>query len=444
MVVTREGVVRWGKRGPGALHEALRLPDGGLLTASEGGLLRWDLEHGDLRATWTREPMVALTLSPDGQRVAAADARGRVHLFDRSGQAIAGWRRPPGDDDVLLRWDALLIVCSIEGLWGCDPLTGAIRETWDAGSTWMLAAAGGRVLHGSNAGALRFTSGRVKGEKVRGGAVTAVALAADGRAAVAVGRGLRTYDAALRETGRRALSKAAVALDLRPDGRLVVGLEGGRISIDGAAPRELPGTSTRRGDASGWRGDASGWRGDASGWRGDASGWRGDASGWRFDRDGRQLTLWSDYHGLAEVHDLHDGAALGHVGGFGEASVVVEVTPTTQLVLTLHGDGQRTWESGTLFETASGRCLWRGALGRPQGLIDVDRSRGRVFALEEVLVVIDGSTGATTRLHSLLSEDDVALSLSVRRGALVVELEGRDLKVDLDTLTTTSRRRRGG
>src|SRR5690606_27543763 len=152
-------------------------------------------------------------------------------------------------------WDEALIVCTTEGLCACDPATGALRERWDAGPTWMLAAAGGRVLHGSSAGALRFSPGQARGDKLRAGEVTAVALHADGRAAVAVGRGLRTYDAALRETGRRSLPARVEALDLRRDGTVIAALEGGRVTIGEGKARPLPGWLAKEASPGGWRFD---------------------------------------------------------------------------------------------------------------------------------------------------------------------------------------------
>lgn len=395
----------WGKRGPGALHEALRLPDGRLLTASSGGLSVWDPATGDLLATWTGEPTVALALAPDGTRIAAAGARRAVRVYDLAGAELTRWRRPPGDDDVLLRWDALLIVSSVEGLWGCDPQTGEIRETWDAGSTWMLAAAGGQVLHGSDAGARRFSPGQPKGDKLRAGQVTAVALRPDGYAAVAVGRGLRVYDAAGQEVGRRALPGSITALDIRRDGTVIAGLERGRVAIGEAAPRDLPG-----------------WFGH-----------HGDPSAWYFDRDGRHLTVWSGYDGLVEVVDLAAGALLGHVGCFGDASEVIPVTPSTALVHAMYGDGQNTADSGTLFD-AGGRCLWRSARGLPPGLIEVDPQRGVVVAAGESLEVIDGRTGASTAIDLPVDDDDFVISVALKRGDIVLELEDSALRLDLERM----------
>jgi len=413
--------ITWGPDGPGELRDALRLPNGSVLTASSAGVVAWDPTTEGVRATWDVEPASALALSPDGDRVAVMRDAAALTIHDLEGAEVTRLRRPEGEGGQL-RWDALLVVCNQEGLWGLDPGTGKLLERWDAGETWMLAAAGGRVLHGSSECALRFERGTEGGTKVRRGEITSVALLADGRCAVAVGRGVRTYDATLVESGRRTLAGPAHALHLTEDGTLHAVLEDRRFVRGDAKPVKLPGSLAGE-----------------------------NLPAWRFDRDGDHLLMWSAYLGVVEVIDLANGALVGTISSFGETTSSLEIAHDRVLVLSSQADGQNSHESASLFDAHSGKCLARVARRALPGRVAVDRRRGViVHAGDEAVELTQATTGERVAALEYPGSDDleelVVIGVAERADGVVIELEDQMLLVDVNAMAlvaSPARRGRG-
>jgi cytochrome c len=112
---------------PAPLNAVAVVPDGEIVTAGADGKVAMLSPAGELRGEVeaAQAPVIALAISADGKRVAAAGIRGSVAIIDRAarrielmliGPGLPVWRLPScpaarfitgGADRVIRRWDAL-------------------------------------------------------------------------------------------------------------------------------------------------------------------------------------------------------------------------------------------------------------------------------------------------------------------------------------------------
>jgi len=83
---------------PSPLNAVVAAPDGEIVTAGADGKVYVVGKDGDLRATIAASPapVIALALSPDGRRIAAAGIRGSVAILDRASRTVTHTLVGPG------------------------------------------------------------------------------------------------------------------------------------------------------------------------------------------------------------------------------------------------------------------------------------------------------------------------------------------------------------
>ena len=83
---------------PSPLNAVVAAPDGEIVTAGADGKLYIVAPGGELRATIeaAQTPVIALALSPDGKRIAAAGIRGSVAIIDRASRTVTHTLVGPG------------------------------------------------------------------------------------------------------------------------------------------------------------------------------------------------------------------------------------------------------------------------------------------------------------------------------------------------------------
>ena len=83
---------------PSPLNAVVAAPDGEIVTAGADGKLYIVAPGGELRATIAaaQTPVIALALSPDGKRIAAAGIRGSVAIIDRATRRVTHTLVGPG------------------------------------------------------------------------------------------------------------------------------------------------------------------------------------------------------------------------------------------------------------------------------------------------------------------------------------------------------------
>jgi hypothetical protein len=243
-------------RTPAPLSAAGAADDGSAYAAVGGGGEVWWLAP-DLRPRWQRplpRAAVAVALDPFGQYLAAADAGGGLHLFDRGGRLLWGAVTPrPLRHLSFVPEESFLLGAADFGLVACLDLTG--RIVWRDG---LVVHCGSLAVSGDGAcvvlacfsdGLRRYTlDGARKGPLAVSEPCRQAALTFDGRLVLVAGRANRLLllDPKGRALGIHLLDRpaAAVALDALGERAVVALTDAGVVALDlrgaGRGAREAP------------------------------------------------------------------------------------------------------------------------------------------------------------------------------------------------------------
>lgn len=419
-----EGLGWLDERGLGNLRGAVLLADGRVVTGSTTGLLRWTSD-GAIEAVLGRAEVGTLALAADGRRLVVAEPTGAlavVDAFEGTRRAIPGepagwpWKLDWSGERIAVAHEAHAVLV--------DPEDGSVRGPMKVQRPGAIVSLPTGLLAALDERAVLVDERGAVGLPPDGPRPTAIAASPDG-AVLVVARGAELRRYAIAPFGPPVdarVSSPVRRLALADDGVVWAGLEDGRIV------RWRPGEAVV---------DVCRLEGRLPG-----ETWY-VIYGALHPAWGRALA-WSRYYGRVEAFDLQTGRRVGEWGRFGEVTRAEVVAAGRAVVTSACWDGQNSFETLQLWDTAAARPLATVVDEQPPlGAWIVDAPRGRIVAFDEdgLLGVWSIATGERTATIDPPGEGDeieldglmvLGVYLEAETGRVVVELEDGGWSVDVD------------